>query len=217
MSLTGEYAIQLRVITSQIGGVNVNRSHNNVSENNQPFTPVSLKKQKAAVNALSKYAFAKQNFTESDDLYAFLQQQRRGFNHFSSNEDPHIHGRWLNIHNDLLNHLLHKNVLRRMTDTKLYGNKYGIDAYLIDLTNAIFKDDATTSVHTVRQNLQKEYTKRLLNIVTGKQYDYVAKAQALSEVNRINKYYSNPAYGNPVTKAHRSYIRWMIDNQLNNN
>ena len=217
MSLTGEYAIQLRVITRQIGGVYVDRSFNGQETTKKPFEPVSLAKQKSAMNALTKYAFAPNNFTENNELYAYLQQQRRGFNHFSQNEDPKIHGRWLSIHSDLLNHLLHNNVLRRINDTKEYGNKYDLSTYMDDLTNAIFKADANTSVHTVRQNVQKEYTERLLRIVNSKSYDYTAKAQALAEINTIKKYYSNANIGNESTKAHRAYLNWYINSELNKN
>jgi hypothetical protein len=217
MSLTGEYAIQLRVITRQIGGVYVDRSFNGQETAKKPFEPVSLAKQKSAMNALSTYAFAPSNFTENNDLYPYLQQQRRGFNHFSKNEDPKIHERWLSIHSDLLNHLLHKNVLRRINDTKEYGNKYELSNYMSDLTNAIFKTDANTSVHTVRQNMQKEYAQRLLSILNSKSYDYTAKTQALAEINTIKKSYTNTNIGDASTKAHRAYLSWYINSELNKN
>jgi hypothetical protein len=217
MSLTGEYAIQLRVITRQIGGVYVDRSFNGQETVKKPFEPVSLAKQKSAMNALSTYAFAPSNFTENNDLYPYLQQQRRGFNHFSKNEDPKIHERWLSIHSDLLNHLLHKNVLRRINDTKEYGNKYELSNYMSDLTNAIFKTDANTSVHTVRQNMQKEYAQRLLSILNSKSYDYTAKTQALAEINTIKKSYTNTNIGDASTKAHRAYLGWYINSELNKN
>jgi len=217
MSLTSEYAIQLRVITRQIGGVYVDRSFNGQETVKKPFEPVSMAKQKSAMNALSVYAFAPNNFTENNDLYPYLQQQRRGFDHFSENEDPKIHERWLSIHSDLLNHLLHKNVLRRINDTKEYGNKYELNTYLGDLTTAIFKADAGSSVHTIRQNLQKEYTIRLLEIVNSKSYDYTAKAQALAEINTIKKSYTNANIVDASTKAHRAYLSWYINSELDKN
>ena len=44
----------------------------------------------------------------------------------------------------LANQLLNKNVLTRINNSTLYGNKYNLTSYMIDLRNAIFKTDLPT-------------------------------------------------------------------------
>ena len=68
---------------------------------------------------------------------------------------------FLNIQKDLLSHLLHVNVLNRISNTQLYGNNYSASEMLTDLTNACFSADAGTNVSLMRINLQTEYTKTI--------------------------------------------------------
>ena len=90
-SLTGEYAIQLRVMTRQIAGVRYDRSGPANIGDSKPYTPVSLEDQKAALEALSKYAFAPDAFDAASSTYSYLQAQRRGFGFFGNSETPEIH------------------------------------------------------------------------------------------------------------------------------
>ena len=63
----------------QIAGLNVNRAMVGQDSDDKPFTPVSYKEQKAAMNALASYGFAPNAFEKAEALYPYLQQQRRGF------------------------------------------------------------------------------------------------------------------------------------------
>ena len=85
--------------------------------------------------------------------------------------------------------------------------------YLSDLTKGIFGEDANSSVHTIRQNLQRDYTARLLNVVNSPQYDYLAKAQALAELNNIKTRYTKNI-GDEATRSHRAYLKWYINEEL---
>lgn len=207
---TGEYATQLRIMSRQIGGVHYDRAYPGQGSLVKPLEPVSEAKQKAAMAALSKYAFAPDAFNKAQDQFNYLLSQRRGFNHFSNNPDPRIHTRILAMQEEVLNHLLHENVMQRITDSQLYGNKYTLDKVMTDLTNAIFSADASGNVNTMRQNLQVEYTQRLASMFDEKsKYDHVSKGFALSELKRIDKMMATGA-GDALTKAHREHVRFVV-------
>ncbi|MFN8237219.1 MAG: zinc-dependent metalloprotease [Chitinophagales bacterium] len=161
--LSGHYSRSLNTITRFVGGVYVNRNFAGADTAQKPLTPVPLAEQKRAMNALSKYAFSKNAFKTPSDIYAYLQMQRRGYDFRKENEDPKIHERIINMQRGVLDHLMNATVMQRLTDTKLYGNKYELTDMLSDLTSSIFTEDLTGS--TIRQNIQREYVLRLLNII----------------------------------------------------
>ncbi|HRG36356.1 MAG TPA: zinc-dependent metalloprotease, partial [Chitinophagales bacterium] len=186
LSLSGHYARSLNVISRYIGGVYVNRNFVGQDAKEKPFTPIPLSEQKNAMQAITKYAFSKNAFTAPTELYNFLQMQRRGQDFRKETEDPKIHERILNIQRGILDQLLNSTVLQRITDTKLYGNKYTLNAVLKDITNGIFIEDLGASVSSIRQNLQEEYVSRLLSIVDTKSaHAYTSKSAAFGEVKRI--------------------------------
>ena len=116
---------------------------------------------------------------------------------------------------ECLNHLLHENVLQRITDSQLYGNTYSLDEYLVELTNSIFSADAKSSVNTMRQNLQIEYVNRLASMLDEKsRYDNVSKSMALSELKRIDTMMSTGSSPDALTKAHRDHVRTIVKNAL---
>jgi hypothetical protein len=208
---TGEYAIQLRVMTRQIGGVHYDRSFNGQNTTKKPLEPVSEEKQKAAMASLAKYAFAPDAFKAATPLLNYLLEQRRGFSHFSNNEDPHMHDRILGMQEECLNHLLHPVVLQRITDSQLYGNTYTLDEMFTELTNAIFMADAKSSVNSIRQNIQLEYVKRLTSMLGEKsKYDNVSQSMAIFELKRIDTMEAGAASPDTLTKAHREHVRTLI-------
>lgn len=215
--LTREYFNAANVITRYIGGVYVNRAFVGQDKISKPLMPVNYKDQKRAMDALSKYAFSVDVFKTSNDLYNYLQQQRRGFNFFGSNEDPKIHDRVLNIQKSLLNQLLHINVLKRIIDTRLYGNEYSLSEFMSDMTNAIFQDDLKNNVNTFRQNLQLEYLKRLIEIVgfeTPSNYDSQAQSLAFNQIKNIQKILTENIGLNNETKTHRQFLLFKIQKAM---
>ncbi len=210
-TLLKEYEIQLKVMTRQIGGVRFNRAGPNNIGNKKPFTPVSKEDQKAALDALSKYAFDPHAFDAQASAYAYLQAQRRGWNHYGSNEDPKIHANILSMQQTALSHLLHPNVLERLTDATKYGNEYDIDSYLVDLTNAIFIEDFRKKVNTFRQQIQVYYTETLIKAYKSNSYDSISKGVILAELKRIDILQRDGRSPDSMTKAHRSHIRHLID------
>ncbi|MCP4459936.1 MAG: DUF5117 domain-containing protein [Cytophagales bacterium] len=213
-TVTGQHAGSANTISRYVGGVYLDRAMIGQDGATQPFTPVDAETQKRAMVALSTYVFAPNSFNYPSDLYAHLQMQRRGFNHFGTTEDPKIHLRVVRIQMNVLRHLLHPNTLQRISDSELYGNGYSLSTMMTDLKNALFQADNGKSVNSHRQNIQTEYTKMLaamLNPVSGQ--SNMAKSMALYNLQSINK--MSKTEGNLATRAHRQHLSFIIDEALN--
>ncbi len=216
--LTSEWAVQAGVVSRYIGGVYVDRSFSNQASTTKPLTAVPYETQKSAMKTLSELLFAPTALEVPVDLASYMQQQRRGYNFFSSGEDPKLHNRALNIQNSVLMHLLHPSTLQRITDSKLYGNKYELGEMFKDLSNAIFQADLSTNVNTYRQNLQILYIQYLAAIVNSPLYDYISKAKATGQLQTIQKQMQTAVVTSTGdTKEHRNYIILQCKNALDTN
>lgn len=213
--LMNQQARASKIISRFIGGVYVDRAMIGQNGANQPFTPVSAKEQRRAMGALSKYVFSPSAFSAPEELYNYLQRQRRGFDFYDGkNEDPKIHRQILDIQIGVLAQLLHQNTLQRIVDSELYGNDYDLSTFLTDLNDAIFKTDAYTHVNTRRQNLQIEYTNRLIKIILDKnKYLHNTRSMALYNLKIIKRIATSQS-GNASTRAHRLYLTHLIDQAL---
>jgi hypothetical protein len=216
-SLFGQYRRQADVISRQIGGVYIERNVvDNSASQSLPYTPVPKEKQQAAMQALTSYVFAGDTLAVMQPLYSYMQHQRRGFNHYDKNEDPKVHDMILNMQKSVLNQLLHKNVLKRISDTSLYGNEYSLTAVMSDLTSAIFVDSKKAS--STSHNVQVEYVNRLIaiaGVVKPSPYDNLAKAAALGQLNTILDNSSSMGFGKSgEAKAQDAYISLMITKAL---
>ena len=217
MITTGQHANSVRVISRYVGGVYVDRAFAGQPGASKPFTPVPKSEQKRAMAALAEHAFAPDAFKVFEEIYQYLQAQRRGFNHFGSPEDPRIHARALAIQESVLDHLLHPNVMQRMSDTELYGNEYTLAEMMDDLTAAIFDADKNGTVNSFRKGLQVEYVNRLLKIMGegGKSnYDHISKGLAYYHLKNIHKLATTAKSSDSGTTAHRAYLAGMIEAQL---
>ena len=214
--LTTEIDKASSVISRYIGGIYVDRGFAGQSGATQPFTPVSYKDQKRAMETLSRYVFNPTAFASPSGLYKFLQMQRRGFNFMSETEDPKIHERVLKIQENVLDHLLHPAVLQRIGDSELYGNDYKLSEMMEDLTNAVFKEDMNTEVNSFRQNLQIEYSNRLIKIISedNLKYDHRVRSIILYQLKNIEKNFKAKPGINSEVKAHREHILFNINKSL---
>ena len=214
--LSGQSATAAGVIARFIGGVYVDRTKPGQIGGTKPYTPVSLKDQKRAMNALNKYVFAPDAFNAPNDLYNYLAAQRRGFNFFRGPEDPKIHEQVLSYQTRVLAHITHPNTLQRISNSELYGNKYKLATFMTDLNNAIFRRDVRGNINSFRQNLQAAYTKGLIQIITGKsssRYPIAAKSMAIYNLKNIKSWVSNGT-GNIATKAHKNHLKTLITNVM---
>ena len=163
--------------------------------------------------ALRRQVFAPNAFAGSADLYSHLRQQRRYFDFYGLTEDPKLHELMLAVHKAVLDHLLHPVVLRRISDSRQYGNEYPLGRVAEDLTNAIFSDDMPRSVNTYRQNLQLEYVNRLIAMVSGEtkaQFDYLSQSTALHNLRQIENTLKGNRGVDAETRAHRANILYTI-------
>jgi len=199
-----------QAISRYVGGVYVDRN----MEGKQAYTPVPLADQKRAMQALSQHLFSPASMKAAEGLYKNLQSQRRGFNFFAGGEDPRIHDRVLSTQMMVMDHLLAPSTLKRMTDSRLYGNQYSVTDMMIDLTVACFREDLAGAVNTFRQNLQIQYVKELTEIVKPKSpfitYDNVARSAAIGQLKSVRAMIAAPA-ASPEVKAHRDHLMLLID------
>jgi hypothetical protein len=169
------------------------------------------------MRTLTEYVFAPDAFKASDELYAHLAMQRRGFGFFGTPEDPRIHERTLTIQRGVLNHLMSPRVLTRITDTRLYGNQYPLVEVMSDLTNAVFAADARGNVNTFRQQLQLEYVNRLIAVITAgprNTYDYQTQSVALANLRSIETLLRGKSGTNAETAAHTGHVLFAIEKAL---
>ena len=218
MTMYYQFASAAQTVSRYVGGVQVNRAMIGQPGATTPYVPISRSEQERAMATLRENVFAPDAFDGSQDLFSHLRQQRRDFDFYGKTEDPKLHDMMLAIHKSILDHLMHPVVLRRITDSGEYGNEYGLGDMLEDLTDAVFADDLSRSVNAYRQNLQLEYVNRLIAMVSGDskaQFDYPSQSAALQNLRRIERTLSgNPGY-DTETRAHRAYIRHVVDRGLN--
>jgi len=209
--VTADMGGQARTVSRYIGGVYADRQLVGQSDI-KPYRAVPAAKQREAMALLASDIFAEDAFAVDQDLLQQMIFQRRGF---SVGVPPRVHVRVYNIQSGVLAHLLHPSTVMRISDSQLYGNEYALDEMMGDLTDAIFKSDARGSVNTYRQQLQIGYVNRLIGMITAPQYDYVARSNALANLNNIRSLAERSrTRGNGATKAHRDHIILLIDKAL---
>lgn len=215
--LTGEMGTAAGVISRYIGGVYVERAMVGQPGAAAPFSPVPYADQKRAMAALRSLVFSPRAFDAPEGLLGRLQMQRRGFNFYNEPEDPKIHARALAIQKSVLDHLLHPRVLARITDSRLYGNTYGLAEFMDDLGGAIFDEDASGDINPFRQGLQLEFVNRLAAMVaegSRERFDYPAQSIALARLKTIQKALAARAGGDAETQAHVGHVLFVIDRAL---
>ncbi|TCZ67073.1 zinc-dependent metalloprotease [Flaviaesturariibacter aridisoli] len=216
-ALQGQRQQMIGAVSRYVGGVYVDRSFPDQHSATRPFTPVPLALQKRAVSVLNKYVFAPDAWLADTALLPYLQPQRRGFNQNPYGDDYKATSAALaQQYNGALAHLLHPATLQRLTNSRLYGNRYSVADLLADLESGIFAADLNGAVNVYRQNLQTEYTRLLLEIVADRysQYDAVAGAAALDAVQRIHARQAAAPAPDAETRAHRNNLVYLIKKAL---
>jgi hypothetical protein len=212
--VTGQQAGALATVSRYIGGVYRDRAVIGQPGATRPFTPVSRADQKRAMQLIAQHGFAPNAWDSPDGIVDHLMMRRRGFDFFSGTEDPKVHDRVLNVQRGILAHLLHPVTLKRMTDSRIYGNTYPVAEMMTDLTDAAFAADVGRDVNTFRQNLQIEYVRRLVGVYDSDAHDHVARSAALLSLRRVEGMLSGRRGGNLDTQAHREHVLHTIRKAL---
>ena len=205
------------VVSRYIGGIRVDRAMAGQEAASDPFVPVDEDKQRQAMQVLTNQVFTPDIFTAGDNLLRYAAEQRRGFSHFGSTEDPKIHDSILQMQKSVLDHLLNPTVMKRITDSQLYGNSYSLGEVLNDLTDAVFLEDERTNVNSFRQNLQVEYVERLSRMVEEEskgRYHYQAQSLAVFNLNRITDLIDRKRSPDIETQAHVLNLELIIERAL---
>lgn len=214
-TLNGQRNSMINAVSRYVGGVYIDRSFVGQATPNKPYTPVPLATQKRAIEILNKYVFAPNAYDADLALAPYLQSQRRGFNFFSSTEDPKLTLTYGVMANSALAHILHPTTMQRITNSRLYGNTYSLVNVMSDLAKGIFDADAKGNVNVYRQYLQIAFVKNILQLLDEKSpVDEVSKAAALYTVKNIKAKLLLPATANEETKAHRANLVFLINNAL---
>jgi len=211
--LMRSYDRALNIISRYIGGVYVERSNPQNKVTKDPYSPVPYDYQKKAMYALSEYAFSTEAFPINSELLRLVQIERRDQDLRGEQEDPQIHKLILSMQSRVLNHLLNAKTLYRLSDTGLYGNTYSVDEMMEDLTKAVFSGDPRNQVSTIRRNLQVNYVRRLIEIMSQDYYDELATSAVYNSLRDIQKI-SRKSSSHPPTKSHRKYLNWIISSAL---
>ena len=212
--LMTEWRNAASVISRQVGGVHVERDW---AQGGARYVPVGVEQQEGAIQALADNVFAPAAFDIPPGLYASLQPQPRQFDFYGNTEDPKIHAQVLAAQRAALDHLMHPVVLKRLTDTRLYGNEYPVAAMMTDLTDAIFEADLKGDVNTFRQALQVEYVGRLSAMVTGDTkagFDAPSQSIANHELRRLQKSLERKRDGDLETRAHTGHLLLLVSRAL---
>ncbi len=202
----------INTISRFIGGVYVDRSFPEQHTPNKPYTAVPLATQKKAMQMLAKYVFAPDVFKGDEQVFQYLQPQRRGYNFSRNTEDPKLTNIYINLQTAALLHILHPVTMQRITNSRLYGNTYSVADVLTDLTKSIFDAEKNTSVNIYRQNIQTELVKMLINGMRF--YDNIARAATLYTLKKIKNRMNTFVGINEETKAHHNAIIYLIDQAL---
>ncbi len=202
------------IISRQVGGVYVNRGFISDQDKN-PYEVVTYKIQKKSLKILSEYYFDSDKFALPSNIVSKMQRERRSFDFFGKTEDPKIHNMILKGQKKVLKHFTNSRVLKRLTDTSLYGNEYLPSELLKDITSAIFKESKSLKLNGIDQNLQNYYLKRLMIIVNSGSFDSPSVSASFASLKKIRAYTFSPSV-DEATENHKDLIRWKIEKLLNN-
>ena len=211
--LMRSYDRALNIISRYVGGIYVERSNPQNESTKDPYTPVPYSYQKEAMAALTEHAFSTEAFPINPKLLRLVQVERRDQDLWGEQEDPQIHKLILSMQTRVLNHLLNAKTLYRLSDTGLYGNAYSVDEMIGDLTKAIFSGDPKNQVSTIRRNLQVNYVRRLIEIMSQDYYDELSTTAVYKSLRDIQKISRKSSLHSP-TKSHRKYLNWIISSAL---
>jgi hypothetical protein len=199
----------LETVAQQIGGVYVNKI-SSVQADKTILEAVPYEKQKQAMELLSKKVFSNGAMNYDSKILANLMYER-DTKSSSGNNDPDFHALVLSSQRNILRNILHPEVMRRLINSALYGNKYMPDEVLSDLNEAIFVNGEVPD--TFKINLQSTYVDLLIKGFNEGDYDQVSKAEIFKTINDIHSFTRK----NKMRSTHYNFIFFKLDKLLKDN
>ncbi len=178
-TLLRQYGNGAELIAAHIGGQSVHRDHKGDKDARDPIVPIAGAKQRECLNALVESVLSDGSFQFSPALLRRLAVER--WTDWSpqggSGVDFPFFERILAIQKIALNRCLNPRVLARLENQALQADP-GTDPLRMDevfrsLSDGIWSElnvdpkAAKLSISTIRRNLQREYTRRLIAMVLG--------------------------------------------------
>ena len=203
------------IISRQVGGVYISRGLMKEDSEN-PYEVVPYDVQKKSIQILSQYYFNSSNLLVPAEIASKMQRERRSFDFFGKTEDPKIHSMILKGQKRVIKHFTNSRVLKRLTDSSLYGNKYLPSELLDDLTSSIFNQNKSRILNGIDQNLQSYFVKRLIMILKSGSFDSPSTSASFSSLEKIKAYTFSPSEDR-ATENHKKFLRYQIKNILESN
>lgn len=193
--LLSNHGIAVFTAARHVGGLYVNRDHKGDPDGRPPFVVVPAARQREALALVEKEILGDEPFSFPPELYNYLASTRWshwGLN-FPTRADYAVHEVILQWQQRVLDQLLSSVTIKRLHDSELRvptDEDALTTAELLDrLTKAIFSEldqlkpgqytERKPAVSSLRRNLQREYVKRLANVVLGSG-DYPADCQSVA-------------------------------------
>ena len=196
----------LETVAQQIGGVYVNKIAS-IQSDKTILEAVPYEKQKQAMNLLSEKVFTNGSMSYDSKILANLMYERDTRSR-SGNNDPDFHALVLSSQRNILSNILHPEVMKRLVNSALYGNRYMPDEVLSDLNKAIFIQKEEPD--TFKRNLQSTYVDLLIEGFENGDYDQVSKAEIFKTINDIHSF----ARKNKLRSTHYDFIYYKVDKLL---
>jgi hypothetical protein len=215
--LSGEIGQQGMIASRWIGGVFSDKAVQGQPGASLPLIPVPLERQLAAMELLREKIFAPDAFSFTPEFYQHLQQARRAENFWKQPQAAQLHARVLQQQKLALDHLLHPVVMQRIVDSQLYGNEYSLTQMLEALTGALFDEDISGPVNTLRQQLQGDYLGQLLAIIaenseTG--HTQIGRGAAMGQVLKVQGMLENRPAADAATQGHTALLLLDIERAM---
>lgn len=211
-TLVGQKRLQASIAAGYIGGVSLSNSEYKDQGLHAGIQVVSKEEQQRALKVISDHMFAPDAWSLPEPVLKELKASvpEAGPNLYR----PVVLGGTETLGSSILTRLVGPGTLARLIKNQLIGSTYTVQAYLGDLTVAVFESDLETAVHVRRRNLQMTYVQALTGMVRSGMYPPEARGAALQELGRINRMVSRASTADDVTDTHRGYIHHLIETDV---
>ena len=181
-------------VAKYVGGVTVLRD--SAGSSRAPLNPISADKQRAALKLVEKGLFSADSFKFKPEFMRRLtvdyldRADATGIGLTSANTDFSLGTEVLTIQRNVLNQLLSDAVATRILDSadKLDNpaTAFKLSELYTNLSNAIWSElKAGADIGPLRRNLQREHSKRLVNVLLRPAVTTPADARSLQRMNAI--------------------------------